>query len=127
VDEWDRTNLGNRTLAAFTTTSDCTRDTTATASYNSSNQVSFVSQAAPIATSAPSGFSYDSGGNVIADANNSYAYDGEGRLCAVYNSLTGSKTQYLYDASGGRVAKANLTGTFPAKNTVCAALGAAIR
>jgi RHS repeat-associated protein len=87
--------------------------------------VTFVSQAAPIATSAPSGFTYDAAGDVVADANNSYAYDGEGRLCAVYNSLTGSKTQYVYDASGGRVAKASFTGTFPAKNTVCAAPGAA--
>ena len=117
--------FGNRTVAAFSPSSDCTKDTTATASYNSTNQVTFVSQAAPIATSAPSGFTYDAAGDVVADANNSYAYDGEGRLCAVYNSLTGSKTQYVYDASGGRVAKASFTGTFPAKNTVCAAPGAA--
>jgi RHS repeat-associated protein len=117
--------FGNRTIAAFSTSSDCTKTTTATASYNSVNQVTFVSQAAPIATSAPSGFTYDAAGDVVADANNSYAYDGEGRLCAVYTSLTGSKTQYVYDASGGRVAKASFTGTFPAKNTVCAAPGAA--
>jgi RHS repeat-associated protein len=117
--------FGNRTVAAFSPSSDCTKDTTATASYNSTNQVTFVSQAAPIATSAPSGFTYDAAGDVVADANNSYAYDGEGRLCAVYNSLTKSQTQYVYDASGGRVAKASFTGTFPPKNTVCAAPGVA--
>jgi RHS repeat-associated protein len=51
---------------------------------------------------------YDAAGNVLNDLVNQYVYDGEGRVCAVYNVDQGS-TQYIYDAEGRRVAK----GTIP--------------
>jgi hypothetical protein len=54
--------------------------------YNANNQVTFVSQSAPISYSAPAGFTYDGAGNVKVDGNNQYAYDPEGRICAVYSS-----------------------------------------
>ena len=47
---------------------------------------------------------YDAAGNVTQDAVNKYAYDSEGRLCAVQNLLTTAATQYIYDAEGRRVA-----------------------
>jgi RHS repeat-associated protein len=53
---------------------------------------------------------YDAAGNVIADGLNQYAYDAEGRLCAVGNNSTGSYayTGYVYDAAGTRVAKGQI-------------------
>jgi RHS repeat-associated protein len=45
---------------------------------------------------------------VLADGQNSYLYDGEGRLCAV-KSMGGEMTAYLYDAEGLRVAKGSIT------------------
>ena len=38
------------------------------------------------------------------DNANQYAYDAEGRICAVYNSTTHGYTGYQYNASGVRVA-----------------------
>ena len=128
---WNYDAFGNRTLAAFlssSSTSDCSAQTTATASYNAANQLTFLSQSSPISYSLPSGLTYDSGGNVILDPSNtsggstsgvSYAYDGEGRLCAVKQNGGGSITQYFYDASGRRVAKGALSSSsFPGKNAV---------
>ncbi|MFZ0305959.1 MAG: hypothetical protein WAL75_24955 [Terracidiphilus sp.] len=34
-----------------------------------------------------------------------YLHDAEGRICAVWNSVTGSMTGYIYDAGGTRVSK----------------------
>ena len=42
---------------------------------------------------------------MIGDASNQYAYDPEGRLCAVYNPTLVEYTEYVYDAEGSRVAK----------------------
>ena len=39
----------------------------------------------------------------------SYLYNGEGRICAVVNSITGALTGYVYDAEGHRVGKGTLT------------------
>jgi RHS repeat-associated protein len=50
---------------------------------------------------------YDPAGNVLNDLTNQYAYDGEGRICAVYNPYTGY-TQYIYDGEGRRVAKGTI-------------------
>ncbi len=127
---WGYDAFGNRTLAAFTASTDCTAQTTATGTYNASNRITFLSQSTPISYSLPSGLTYDSGGNVVLDSSNtaggsttgvSYAYDGEGRLCASKQNSGGSVTQYFYDASGRRVAKGALSGSFPATNAVCAA------
>ncbi len=57
---------------------------------------------------------YDQAGNVTADSNsgNSYAYDAEGRVCAVKNAAIPGMplyTGYLYDADGNRVAKGSIT------------------
>jgi RHS repeat-associated protein len=71
-------------------------------------------------TSSDTEESYDSAGNVIQDNLNNYAYDMEGRLCAVENRESTSATQYVYDAEGNRVAKGSLSGTFPS-GTPCAA------
>lgn len=48
---------------------------------------------------------YDAAGNVQKDNLNEYAYDGEGRICAIENLYSGAVTQYIYDADGNRVAK----------------------
>ncbi len=105
--------FGNRTVNAYLSAADCSGATAATASYHlnsaNKNEVGWVSQAAPIAYSAPSGFTYDAAGNVLADGQNQYAYDGEGRLCAVQNTLTKSYTGYLYNAAGTRTAAGTIT------------------
>ena len=94
-------SFGNRTLASFAS-SDCLSGQATTSTYNANNQVTHVSQGAPISYSAPSGFSYDYAGNATADGKNSYRYDAEGRICAVAYSQGGPTLyqQYLYDAEG---------------------------
>jgi RHS repeat-associated protein len=71
------------------------------ASYNTRNQISGGL------------YSYDAAGNIYADSTtgNSYLYDGEGRICAMQQSIDGTTTmtQYLYDAEGNRVAKGTIT------------------
>ena len=50
-------------------------------------------------------------GDMTADGANQYAYDDEGRVCAVQQSISGLMiyTGYLYNAEGHRVAKGSLT------------------
>jgi RHS repeat-associated protein len=75
--------------------------TSTTAQYNANNQVRDGS------------LGYDPAGNVTADNANSYLYDGEGRICAVYQipiaGVGGLMTEYIYDAEGNRVAKGTIT------------------
>lgn len=54
---------------------------------------------------------YDAAGNISYDGINSYLYDGEGRICAMQQSVAGIRTmtQYLYDAGGNRVAKGSIS------------------
>jgi RHS repeat-associated protein len=70
------------------------------ASYNTSNQISGGQ------------YAYDAAGNIDADSTtgNSYLYDGEGRICAMQQSIDGTTTmtQYIYDAEGHRVAKGSI-------------------
>jgi len=69
-----------------------------------------------------SSYTYDAAGNVVNDGNNQYAYDNEGRLCAVQTTPISGGTVtwvYLYDAEGGRVAKGTV-------NVGSAALSAAM-
>jgi YD repeat-containing protein len=54
-------------------------------------------------------YTYDAAGDITLDPDNSYAYDAEGRLCAVYSDATKGYTQYLYDAEGRRVGKGSMT------------------
>ena len=53
---WGYDSFGNRTKAAFISSTDCTQVITSTSKYNATNQLTFVSQSAPISYSAPSGF-----------------------------------------------------------------------
>jgi RHS repeat-associated protein len=46
---------------------------------------------------------YDASGDVTADNQNKYIYDGDGRLCAVWNTYSGVMTGYIYGADGTRV------------------------
>jgi len=50
---------------------------------------------------------YDASGDVTQDNQNKYLYDGDGRLCAVDNLITGAMIGYVYGADGTRVS----TGT----------------
>jgi len=61
------------------------------------------------------GLSYDAAGNVLYDGTSYYAYDGEGRLCAVQtnNGLGVVVYEYIYDAEGRRVAKGTITPSQP--------------
>jgi len=93
---WGYDSFGNRTVATVSTAA-CT--TTATASYNANNQITWLQNAAP------SGFGYAPSGNVANDGLNQYLYDNENRVCAVRNLLTNAMTGYLYDGGGARVAK----------------------
>jgi RHS repeat-associated protein len=106
---WSYDSFGNRTAQAISTTA-CPAQPSAlapTASYNSSNRVTWTS-----VNAAGSNFNYDAAGDVTNDNSHSYLYDGEGRICAVYNSRVGgisTMTGYLYDADGTRVAKGTIT------------------
>lgn len=70
-------------------------------------------------------YTYDATGNVTYDGARWYAYDGEGRLCAVQSvSMTGGGTSaigYMYDAEGRRVAKGTITAssTTPLPSSMC--------
>jgi len=77
---------------------------TAISSVNANNQV--TSTDARGVASLPS---YDASGDMLSDGANQYLYDAEGRICAVWNSVTGSMAGYLYDADGNRVSKGSIT------------------
>jgi RHS repeat-associated protein len=104
---WGYDSYGNRTMQVVG--SQPCNVASPTATYNARNQVSFVSQQSPSPVSAANGFTYDAGGNVINDGLNQYAYDAEGRLCAMEAVITDSMTEYVYDAGGNRVAKGSIT------------------
>jgi RHS repeat-associated protein len=59
----------------------------------------------PVPNNRISGYTYDASGDVLDDGSNQYGYDGEGRLCTVYNKTLVSYTGYAYDGLGNRVAK----------------------
>jgi RHS repeat-associated protein len=110
---WAYDGFGNRTNELYTNSPCPVTLTNANSSnwatFNTSNQIS---------GSTTGGVVYDGAGNVIQDSLNSYAYDEEGRLCAVQNNLTLAAYQYLYDAEGRRFEKGTISG-FP-RGTVCA-------
>jgi len=92
------------------------------ATYNSASGNNQVTGSNVVA----SGLVYDLAGDVVNDGVNQYAYDAEGRLCAVETIAAGSgpATQYVYDAEGQRVAKGTLT-LWPASGSACSAPTAA--
>lgn len=98
---WSYDPFGNRTAEVFQSSACPPSGPTATASFNTNNQVSWT-------PAAPAGFTYDAGGNVLYDGLNNYLYDGDGRLCAVKNSV-GTLTGYIYDSGGNRVGEGSLT------------------
>jgi YD repeat-containing protein len=94
---WSYDAFGNRTAESFGGSTTHSMPTSSTASYNSSNRVSASSL---MLGGAPT---YDAAGDVTGDNLNQYAYDGEGRVCAVENAS--GIWGYLYNAEGVRVAK----------------------
>jgi len=100
---WAYDDFGNRT-AQDAQSGACPSAPTATASYNSNNQLTWTS-----VNAAGSNFTYDAAGNVTFDGVNIYLYDGEGRICAVKNLTVGVMTGYIYDADGARVSKGTLS------------------
>jgi RHS repeat-associated protein len=94
---WTYDSFGNRLLQS----SSSANLPSYTANYSpSNNRLTSTSQA-------PGGVTYDNAGNVTADGVNTYLYDAEGRVCAVFSRISGY-TQYLYDAEGNRVAKGSI-------------------
>jgi hypothetical protein len=95
----------------------CSTGVTATASYNSSNQVSWTT-----VNSAVNGFTYDASGNTLYDGNNEYWYDAEGQLCAVQSQrYTGAPViQYIYDAEGAWIGKGTLASAPSSYTATCA-------
>ena len=110
-------SFGNRTQADLQTAA-CSSSNPATANYNAANHVTWTTL-----NSAVNGFTYDAAGNVTYDGNNYYAYDGEGRLCAMQTTLYSGGTVaygYIYDAEGRRVAKGTINVTLtPLAQSVC--------
>jgi hypothetical protein len=115
---WSYDNFGNRTSqyigsGGFTPSwGSCSGGgstvTTNTQTYNSSNQL--TSASLPV-----SYFTYDSSGNMTSDGSHNYAYDAEGRLCAVSTmvlSMT-SYTGYLYNAEGAHTSNAPVRVSSP--------------
>lgn len=104
---WAYDGFGNRTAEAIQSSA-CSSPVSATARYNTNNQVTWTS-----VNGAVNGFTYDGAGDVIYDGANQYLYDAEGRICAVSVSVAGvtTLTGYVYDAEGHRVAKGTL-GSF---------------
>ena len=97
---WNYDSFGNRLQESYTGT--CPTGSNLT--YTANNQVG--------GTSPP--LTYDTAGNVNSydsSSGNTYAYDGEGRLCAMGVTISGitNITQYYYDAEGQRAGKAALT------------------
>jgi RHS repeat-associated protein len=110
---WGYDSFGNRLTETTSTSglsaSSCPTNSTTTvqASYhpvNTQNQLS-----------GDPAITYDAAGNTTADHDNSYLYDGDGRVCAVNNGLV--MKQYIYDADGNRVAKGTIT-SFSCDTTV---------
>lgn len=54
-------------------------------------------------------YPYDAAGNLTYDGTNYYAYDGDGRICAMQPFAGSTAFGYLYDADGNRVAKGTIT------------------
>lgn len=106
---WGYDSFGNRKIQAISNQTFQTASPTCQA--QSAANVTQVSANYDDGTNRVTGnpsVAYDATGNITYDGINSYAYDAEGRVCAVASSpITGliAITQYLYDAEGRRVAK----------------------
>lgn len=133
---WMYDNFGNRTLQARSPNAlpqPCAASNGNGENYVSTNYTSstgiVTNQALSVAGEATMAgvqnatgwnLSYDAAGNTTTDAVNNYAYDGDGRLCAVQDTISGPIYGYLYDAEGHRVAKGKINppaGTDPCDMT----------
>lgn len=119
---WGYDSFGNRTFELDNQTAACPSSPPAPSSvstysypvgssylwttYDTNNRITGTT-----VNAAAGGFTYDLAGNVVNDGVNQYVYDIEGRICAVLNTNTGSKTQYVYDAEGSRIAKGTISGS----------------
>jgi RHS repeat-associated protein len=94
---WSYDAFGNRTAQSIQSSA-CSTGVTATARYNSDNQVTWTQ--------------VNAAGNVLNDGVNQYLYDANGRICAVASTPVAgitTMTGYLYGADGARVAKGSIT------------------
>ena len=100
---WSYDPFGNRETANW---SGNPNNGTPTATFPAASNVFYTTGTNQAVSSI---LTYDASGNVIYDAvtKNSYLYDAESRLCAVYSPGNGY-TGYFYDAAGTRVAKGAL-------------------
>jgi hypothetical protein len=99
---WSYDSFGNRKAEQGSTSASGSPCSTTPYVYGPNNRV----------TGGPGVPYYDAAGDVTVDTNgNSYAYDGEGRLCAMSTFVDGMNimTGYIYDAEGRRVAKGSIT------------------
>jgi RHS repeat-associated protein len=100
---WGYDAFGNRTSENFSGSSNVLLPTASSASYNTNNQISGSSLMLGAAVQ------YDALGDVTADNQNQYLYDGDGRMCAVRNTYTGAMTGYIYGADGTRVSTGSIS------------------
>jgi RHS repeat-associated protein len=101
---WTYDSFGNRTLQGVSGSPSEPAPQPESAQFaTNNNHVTF-------ATTAPSGFQYDNAGDVTNDGINAYAYDGEGRLCALIHGSGANRVMmgYAYDGLGNRVAKGTI-------------------
>jgi RHS repeat-associated protein len=100
---WIYDPFGNRTTQTASGTPSTEAPPTQSWVYSTSNQ-------STTSTYDPSGVGF-----VTADVANQYAYDNEGRLCAVShsNGMSTIDTQYIYDAEGRRVAMGTIQPVIP--------------
>lgn len=68
-------------------------------------------------TTSVGGNHFDLAGNITYDGLFNYLYDGEGRICAAQNTITGSMTEYIYDSAGNRVGKGTISSFSCAKSS----------
>ena len=99
---WLYDSFGNRTTQAVTASSP------PIAAVPQPQTLNFASNDNHIGNYGSNG--YDAAGHVINDGISRYAYDAEGRVCAVqgFNGMSSTYTQYVYDAEGRRVGKGSI-------------------
>ncbi len=99
---WSYDAFGNRTSESFSGSSNVLLPTSSTTFYNANNQISST-------TLGPVQYNPAGGGGVTLDNQNQYLYDGDGRICAVRNLMSGTLTGYVFDADGTRVSTGTIT------------------
>jgi RHS repeat-associated protein len=93
---WTYDSFGNRKTQTLSGTPPTGVPQSQTLNYPSQNRISNFGSSG-----------YDAAGNITYDLINQYAYDAEGRVCAVayHSGMTTAYMVYIYDADGRRVAK----------------------